>query len=504
MEQVIKSLFAIIKDWLSDTNGEYSRKVWLLGKPKKEMETKPRRQTKSKSGKPGGYQPLLPMRKHTSALQPVWLVCVMVIALISGAGGAQLLPQPGNVWVTWANRTGQKDFCLSLQSATSPFRTCLIGIPQYTLEAFAGYTTNHSSCRNDGDLASQTACLIKSLNVSLPWDPQELDILGSQKVRNGSHNGTRTCITFGSVCWQEGQFTTCDLFDGVFNGSEGLEGQLQALIARWTGTDPRLRPYNETSWTIVSPTNTDAFSIQSGYCGYTKNETRVFTGRNTTCLSKGGIPSNPSNGSSFKCTAVWDFYGYGFSFKRGANEVLWNNKTAKALPPGIFLICGDRAWQGIPHNALGGPCYLGELTLLSPNFTTWMQYGPNVTSHRVKRSSPVPESCNDEVELWSATAQIFASFFAPGVAAAQSLAQIERLACWSAKQANLTTLVLNAMLEDTNSIRHAMLQDRAAIDFLLLAQGHGCEDLEGMCCFNLSDHSVSIHKALKALQDHSN
>ena len=25
-----------------------------------------------------------------------------------------------------------------------------------------------------------------------------------------------------------------------------------------------------------------------------------------------------------------------------------------------------------------------------------------------------------------------------------------------------------------------------------------------MCCFNLSDHSVSIHKALKALQDHSN
>ncbi|XP_031461780.1 uncharacterized protein LOC116237009 isoform X2 [Phasianus colchicus] len=146
----------------------------------------------------------------------------------------------------------------------------------------------------------------------------------------------------------------------------------------------------------------------------------------------------------------------------------------------------------------------GELTLLSPNFTTWMQYGPNVTSHRVKRSSPVPESCNDEVELWSATAQIFASFFAPGVAAAQSLAQIERLACWSAKQANLTTLVLNAMLEDTNSIRHAMLQDRAAIDFLLLAQGHGCEDLEGMCCFNLSDHSVSIHKALKALQDHSN
>ncbi|KFP10144.1 hypothetical protein Z169_04054, partial [Egretta garzetta] len=41
----------------------------------------------------------------------------------------------------------------------------------------------------------------------------------------------------------------------------------------------------------------------------------------------------------------------------------------------------------------------------------------------------------------------------------------------------------------------------AAIDFLLLAQGHGCEDFEGMCCMNLSDHSESIHKKLAGLKD---
>lgn len=465
---------------------------------KKHPKKKPSQMTEKDPEK----KPLLPTRINGITV----FVCLLALCGVTGTGAdTHFIPQPGNLWVTWANKTGQNDFCLSLQSATSPFRTCLVGIPQYTLEAFAGYTTDHSACRNDIDLASQTACLIKSLNVSLPWDPQELDILGSQKVRNGSHNGTRTCITFGSACWKEGDLLTCDLFDGVFNGSEGLKGQLQALIARWVGTDPRLKSYNDTSWTVVSPMNTKAFSITSGYCGYTKNETRSFTRYNTTCLSRGGALSGFSNGSSFNCTAVWDFYGYGFTFKRGANEMLWNNKTAKALPPGIFLICGDRAWQGIPHNALGGPCYLGELTLLSPNFTTWMQYGPNITGHyrRQKRSSPLPENCNDEVELWSATARIFASIFAPGVAAAQSLAQIERLACWSVKQANLTTLILNAMLEDTNSVRHAVLQNRAAIDFLLLAQGHGCEDLEGMCCFNLSDHSVSIHKALKALRDHT-
>ena len=67
----------------------------------------------------------------------------------------------------------------------------------------------------------------------------------------------------------------------------------------------------------------------------------------------------------------------------------------------------------------------------------------------------------------------------------------------------MTTLVLNAMLEDLNSVRHALLQNRAAIDFLLLAQGHGCEDVEGMCCFNLSDHSVSIHKQLQWMQEHT-
>ncbi|KFQ68298.1 hypothetical protein N335_00258, partial [Phaethon lepturus] len=41
----------------------------------------------------------------------------------------------------------------------------------------------------------------------------------------------------------------------------------------------------------------------------------------------------------------------------------------------------------------------------------------------------------------------------------------------------------------------------AAIDFLLLAQGHGCEEFEGMCCMNLSDHSQSIHKQLSILRD---
>ena len=62
-------------------------------------------------------------------------------------------------------------------------------------------------------------------------------------------------------------------------------------------------------------------------------------------------------------------------------------------------------------------------------------------------------------------------------------------------------MALSGLLADVDSIRHATLQNCAAIDFLLLAQGHGCEDFDGMCCMNLSDHSESIHKAIKRLND---
>ncbi|KFO57591.1 hypothetical protein N302_07902, partial [Corvus brachyrhynchos] len=40
----------------------------------------------------------------------------------------------------------------------------------------------------------------------------------------------------------------------------------------------------------------------------------------------------------------------------------------------------------------------------------------------------------------------------------------------------------------------------SAIDFLLLAHGNGCEDFNGMCCMNLSDHPKSVHAHIKELQ----
>ncbi|NXX72044.1 ERB1 protein, partial [Spizella passerina] len=183
---------------------------------------------------------------------------------------------------------------------------------------------------------------------------------------------------------------------------------------------------------------------------------------------------------------------------KGRGHLLWNNRTAKALPTGVFLICGDRAWQGIPKNVYGGPCYLGKLTMFAPHLSQLR----NPARRRPKRSLKLSPNCNDNVQLLSTAARVALAVFLPGGAAGKALVQLERLACWSAKQANVTTKVLGQLLVDQNSLRHALLQNRAAVDFLLLAQGHGCEDFEGMCCLNLSDHGESIHKSITWLKGH--
>jgi len=79
----------------------------------------------------------------------------------------------------------------------------------------------------------------------------------------------------------------------------------------------------------------------------------------------------------------------------------------------------------------------------------------------------------------------------PCAAGGAALNQLGKLKCWAEKQASVTTKVLQSLLEDQSSLR-------------LLAQGHGCEDFEGMCCMNLFDHSKSIHKQLQWLQQHAN
>ncbi|RMC16672.1 hypothetical protein DUI87_06611 [Hirundo rustica rustica] len=49
--------------------------------------------------------------------------------------------------------------------------------------------------------------------------------------------------------------------------------------------------------------------------------------------------------------------------------------------------------------------------------------------------------------------------------------------------------------------RQATLQNRAAIDYLLLLHGHRCEEFEGLCCFNLSSKAENIHATIQRMKD---
>ena len=130
------------------------------------------------------------------------------------------------------------------------------------------------------------------------------------------------------------------------------------------------------------------------------------------------------------------------------------------------------------------------------------KYINNVNHWRSKRSThALKAECRDNVEFWNSEKIIMASIAAPGVAASQALATLNKLGYWLAKQTNATSQALSSLLLDVDSVRHATLQNRAAIDFLLLAQGHRCEELDGMCCMNLSDHSESIHRSIQQLKE---
>ncbi|XP_058716083.1 uncharacterized protein LOC131590192 [Poecile atricapillus] len=173
----------------------------------------------------------------------------------------------------------------------------------------------------------------------------------------------------------------------------------------------------------------------------------------------------------------------------------------RVLPRGVFLICGDRVWAGIPSRLRGGPCTLGQLTILTPNSTLindWLK--KNELAHQKKDLTQLDEKCDNQIKDRSYTKKIVMSAFLPWAAAAKALGEPSHLECWLGKQANRTSSVLSDLLTDEETVRHATLQNRAAIDFLLLAHGHGCEESDGLCCFNLSSPSEGIHARIQRLQ----
>ncbi|TRZ17238.1 hypothetical protein HGM15179_009881 [Zosterops borbonicus] len=175
------------------------------------------------------------------------------------------------------------------------------------------------------------------------------------------------------------------------------------------------------------------------------------------------------------------------------------------LPRGTFLICGDRAFNGIPSRLLGGPCTLGRLSLLTPNKTTIMDWiVKNSSTHATvqKRDlASLSPDCESDIIHWSKAKATAVTIFLPWVSVAKSLGELGRLECWVAKQANLTSTALADLLQDERVTRQATLQNRAAIDYLLLLHHHTCEEFEGLCCFNLTSKAENVRNSIQKIKD---
>ena len=130
----------------------------------------------------------------------------------------------------------------------------------------------------------------------------------------------------------------------------------------------------------------------------------------------------------------------------------------------------------IPSHIIGGPCSLGRFTLLiqSIKMITEMRHGGKRFVHQYESER------KEDFEPWAFGKRLSASVLLPQLASAVALNQLDRLGCWLSKQTNATSLALSGLLADVKDVRHATLQNRAAIDFLLLIHGYGCEEFNGM------------------------
>ncbi|RMB93600.1 hypothetical protein DUI87_30299 [Hirundo rustica rustica] len=181
-----------------------------------------------------------------------------------------------------------------------------------------------------------------------------------------------------------------------------------------------------------------------------------------------------------------------------------HDESPLALPKGVFLICGDRAWAGIPSRLIGGPCTFGWLGLFSPNKTTlmdWQKKNSTQLAIRKRHLSALDPDCDSEIIHWSKSKGVAITVFLPWVSIAKALGKLAHLECWVAKQANLTSSTLANLLSDEEITRQATLQNRAAIDYLLLLHGHQCEEFEGLCCFNLSSKAKNVYDTIQKIHN---
>ncbi|XP_045677565.1 syncytin-B-like [Phyllostomus hastatus] len=155
------------------------------------------------------------------------------------------------------------------------------------------------------------------------------------------------------------------------------------------------------------------------------------------------------------------------------------------LPAGWFLICGRTVYSYVPANSSGGPCSLGRLTVFMPQ-------KPHPTGD--PQEFLLTLNCDNYFHLFSLTEHmLLTTFVVPAVATSLNMER-STAACTLAKVLNATIQAIGAISQELGQAGEVALQNRAALDYLLLRHNHGCEGSKELCCFNLTDDSQLIEQ----------
>ncbi|RMC19183.1 hypothetical protein DUI87_03788 [Hirundo rustica rustica] len=130
----------------------------------------------------------------------------------------------------------------------------------------------------------------------------------------------------------------------------------------------------------------------------------------------------------------------------------------------------------------------------------WQRKNSTIKKVQKRDLASLNANCDSEIIHWSKVKGVAVTVFLPWVSTAKALGELAHLERWVAKQANLTSNALAGLLSDEEVTRQAMLQNRAAINDLLLLHGHRCEEFEGLCCFNLLTKAEDVHKAIQSIR----
>nr|XP_021528214.1 uncharacterized protein LOC105706794 isoform X2 [Aotus nancymaae]XP_021528215.1 uncharacterized protein LOC105706794 isoform X2 [Aotus nancymaae]XP_021528216.1 uncharacterized protein LOC105706794 isoform X2 [Aotus nancymaae] len=172
------------------------------------------------------------------------------------------------------------------------------------------------------------------------------------------------------------------------------------------------------------------------------------------------------------------------------------------LPTGWFFTCNSYTYNYIPANVTTNTkCCLSRISVFLPTQDSIVQLKHN--SSRTRRSIPVDQkTCNNQITFLSEAegAAMIASVISTLFFGPINQRQLQHLGCNMAKALNQTSQALALLNNEQHNLRQAILDNRAAIDYLLLFHHQGCKKIKGMCCFNLTDNSQEIQDKIDKLK----